>query len=57
MTWIVRVALERRHTFIVMAVLIVFLGPLAALRTPTDIFPSYRRASDRRRLQLCRHVA
>ncbi len=40
MTWIVRVALERPYTFIVMALLIVILGPLAALRTPTDIFPN-----------------
>ena len=39
MTWLVRVALERPLTFIVMAIMIVIFGPLAALRTPTDIFP------------------
>ncbi len=40
MTWIVRVALERPLTFIVMALLILILGPLAALSMPVDIFPS-----------------
>src|ERR1700744_1657285 len=39
MTWIVRVALERPLTFIVMAILIVIAGPLAAMNMPTDIFP------------------
>ena len=40
MTWIVRVALERPYTFIVLALLILIFGPLAALRMPTDIFPN-----------------
>ncbi len=40
MTWIVRVALERPYTFIVLALLILIVGPLAAIRTPTDIFPN-----------------
>ena len=40
MTWIVKVALERPYTFIVMALMILIFGPLAALRTPTDIFPN-----------------
>ena len=40
MMWIVRVALERPYTFIVMALLILIVGPLAALKTPTDIFPN-----------------
>src|SRR5580700_10038524 len=40
MTWIVRVALQRPYTFIVMALLILIFGPLAALGTPTDIFPN-----------------
>jgi CzcA family heavy metal efflux pump len=40
MTWIVKVALERPYTFIVLALLILIFGPLAALRTPTDIFPN-----------------
>ena len=38
--WIVRLALRRPYTFVVMALLIMILGPLAILRTPTDIFPS-----------------
>ena len=37
--WIVRLALQRKYTFIVMALLIAILGGLAAVRTPTDIFP------------------
>src|SRR5205823_3130805 len=37
--WIVRLALQRKYTFIVMAMLIAILGGLAAVRTPTDIFP------------------
>ena len=40
MTWIVRVALERPYTFIVLAMLILIVGPLAAVETPTDIFPN-----------------
>ena len=36
---LVRVALSRPLTFIVMAVLIVLIGPLAALKTPVDILP------------------
>ena len=40
MTWIVRVALERPLTFIVLALLILIFGPIAAVRTPTDIFPA-----------------
>ncbi|HEY3950045.1 efflux RND transporter permease subunit [Phenylobacterium sp.] len=39
---IVRLALRRPYTFVVLAILIVLLGPLAALRTPTDIFPEIR---------------
>ena len=37
--WIVRLALSRPYTFIVLAALIFILGPLAIMRTPTDIFP------------------
>ena len=40
MTWLVKVALERPYTFIVMALMILIFGPLAAIRTPTDIFPN-----------------
>ncbi len=39
MTWLVKVALDRPYTFIVMALMILIFGPLAAVRTPTDIFP------------------
>src|ERR1700691_3221556 len=38
--WIVRVALDRPYTFIVLALLILLLSPVVILRTPTDIFPS-----------------
>ncbi len=38
--WIVRLALRRPYTFVVLAILIVLLGGLSILRTPTDIFPS-----------------
>jgi len=37
--WIVRLALARPYTFIVMALVIVLLTPVVLLRTPTDIFP------------------
>src|ERR1700750_1113684 len=40
MLWIVRVALQRPYTFVVLALLILIVGPLAALNTPTDIFPN-----------------
>ncbi|RDI98148.1 AcrB/AcrD/AcrF family protein [Dyella solisilvae] len=40
MLGLVRIALSRPLTFIVLAVLILIAGPLAALRTPTDIFPN-----------------
>src|SRR5580704_16043146 len=38
--WIVRVALRRPYTFIVLALLLGIIGPLTVLRTPTDIFPN-----------------
>ena len=38
--WIVRLALSRPYTFIVMALVIVLLTPVVLLRTPTDIFPN-----------------
>ncbi len=37
--WIVRLALRRPYTFVVMSLMIVILGILAAYRMPTDIFP------------------
>ena len=39
---IVRLALSRPYTFIVLAILILIFGPIAALKTPTDIFPDIR---------------
>src|SRR6266853_445652 len=38
--WIVRLALRRPYTFIVMGLVIVMLGIAAIRRTPTDIFPN-----------------
>jgi len=37
--WIVRIALSRPYTFVVLALLLLILGPLTILRTPKDIFP------------------
>jgi multidrug efflux pump subunit AcrB len=38
--WIVKLALSRPYTFIVMALLILIISPIVILQTPTDIFPS-----------------
>src|SRR5271154_763357 len=38
--WIVRLALRRPYTFVVVSILIVIMGGLAIVRTPTDIFPT-----------------
>src|SRR6202451_3154083 len=38
--WIVRLALRRPYTFVVAAILLLILGPVAIQRTPTDIFPN-----------------
>ncbi|HEY7307063.1 MAG TPA: efflux RND transporter permease subunit [Bryobacteraceae bacterium] len=38
--WIVRVALSKPYTFIVLALLILLVSPIVILRTPTDIFPN-----------------
>src|SRR6201982_3224457 len=38
--WIVRLALRRPYTFVVLAILLLILGPIVILRTPTDIFPN-----------------
>src|SRR6202051_2333771 len=40
MIGVVRLALRRPYTFVVMALLILLFGTTAALRTPTDIFPN-----------------
>ncbi|MDQ1473792.1 MAG: hypothetical protein QOJ99_5272, partial [Bryobacterales bacterium] len=37
--WIVRLALRRPYTFIVMALLIAILGAMSIVNTPTDVFP------------------
>src|SRR6201997_2426575 len=37
--WIVRLALARPYTFIVMALVVILVTPVVLLRTPTDIFP------------------
>jgi multidrug efflux pump subunit AcrB len=37
--WIVKLALRRPYTFTVLALLILILGPIVILRTPTDVFP------------------
>ena len=42
LTNVVGVALKRPYTFVVMALLLLILGPLAAFKTPTDIFPEIR---------------
>ncbi|GAA3854095.1 efflux RND transporter permease subunit [[Pseudomonas] carboxydohydrogena] len=39
MNKLVSIALRRPYTFVVLALLLMIAGPLAALRTPTDIFP------------------
>src|SRR6202023_1892066 len=38
--WIVRLALRRPYTFVVMAILILVMGAISIFRTPTDIFPN-----------------
>ena len=38
--WIVRLALRRPYTFVVLSILLLILGPVTILRTPTDIFPN-----------------
>jgi multidrug efflux pump subunit AcrB len=38
--WIVRVALDRPYTFVVLALMILILSVVAISRTPTDIFPN-----------------
>jgi len=38
--WIVKLALDRPYTFVVLALLILLISPLVILNTPTDIFPT-----------------
>ena len=37
--WIVRLALSRPYTFVVLSLLLFIVGPVVMLRTPVDIFP------------------
>jgi CzcA family heavy metal efflux pump len=38
--WIVKIALSRPYTFIILGLLILILSPVVILQTPTDIFPN-----------------
>ena len=38
--WIVRLALSRPYTFVVLCLLLFIVGPVVILRTPVDIFPN-----------------
>jgi multidrug efflux pump subunit AcrB len=40
--WIVRLALRRPYTFVVLGILILLIGVLSIVRTPIDIFPNVR---------------
>src|ERR1700744_1274575 len=42
MLGLVRIALRRPYTFVVLAIVILIVGPWSAVRTPTDIFPDIR---------------
>src|ERR1700723_77873 len=42
MTELVRIALNRPYTFVVLALLLLIIGPLSAMRTPVDICPDIR---------------
>ena len=45
--WIVRIALDRPYTFIVLALLVLIASPVVIARTSTDIFPSSTSRSSR----------
>src|SRR3954447_12959529 len=38
--WIVRLALRRPYTFVVLSLMLLLLAPIVVTRTPTDIFPN-----------------
>ena len=38
--WIVKLALSRPYTFVVLALVLLLISPVVLLRTPVDIFPS-----------------
>jgi hypothetical protein len=52
--WIVKVALNRPYTFIVLALLILIAAPVVILRTPTDIFPEHQYSGRFDRLDIYR---
>jgi hypothetical protein len=59
--WVVRVAWQRPYSFVVLAFLIAIFGILAALNTPTEIFPGLnipvvKRGLDRQRSVAERYV-
>lgn len=39
MLGLVKTALHKPYTFLVLAIVICIVGPLAAVRTPSDVFP------------------
>ncbi|MBI1686770.1 hypothetical protein [Caulobacter hibisci] len=39
---LVRIALSRPYTFVVAAIMVLIVGVLAVVRTPTDIFPTIK---------------
>ena len=51
--WIVRLALRRPYTFMVMAILIGIMGSLSIITTPTDIFPSLLSKTGQGRAEVC----
>jgi multidrug efflux pump subunit AcrB len=38
--WIVKLALKRPYTFVVLSLLLLLMTPVVLLRTPIDIFPA-----------------
>ncbi|MDB5789274.1 efflux RND transporter permease subunit [Caballeronia mineralivorans] len=42
MLGLVRIALRLPYTFVVLAIFILIIGPLSAMKTPTDIFPDIK---------------
>ena len=52
--WIVRVALDRPYTFVVLALLILILSPLAIFRPADGHLSEYQYPGHRRRLDLYR---
>ena len=40
--WIIRLALKRPYTFVVLALLLLLITPFVLLQTPTDIFPAIK---------------